>query len=143
MFRKKHFYGTASKTKTKPNSKILPAVFLVIIIVVGTELAQAIRREYEINKEIDSLKEEITRYDKENNDLEKMMEYYNTLSYKEKEARLKLNLQKPGEKTILVDPSNEEAAKSEIKMEIKKEAENSLKGETNIKKWWNYFFEKR
>lgn len=139
MFRKKHFYGTASKAKIKSNSKILPAVFLIIIIVVGAELAQAIRREYEINKEIDSLKEEITRYDKENNDLEKMMEYYNTLSYKEKEARLKLNLQKPGEKTILVDPPT----KTELEMEIKKEVENSLKDQTNIKKWWNYFFEKR
>lgn len=141
MFRKKHFYGTASKTKIRSKSKILPAVFLIIIIVVGAELAQAIRREYEVNKEIDSLKEEITRYDNENNDLEKMMEYYNTLSYKEKEARLKLNLQKPGEKTILVDPPEKEPAKTE--MEIKKEVENSLKGETNIKKWWNYFFEKR
>ncbi len=141
MFQKKHFYGTASKTKIRSKSKILPAVFLIIIIVVGAELAQAIRREYEVNKEIDSLKEEITRYDNENNDLEKMMEYYNTLSYKEKEARLKLNLQKPGEKTILVDPPEKEPAKMET--EIKKEVENSLKGETNIKKWWDYFFEKR
>ena len=139
MFRKKHFYGTASAGKRGNSGKLLSAIFLVIIILIGAELAQAIKREYEINKEIGLLKEEITRYDNENNDLEKMMEYYNTLSYKEKEARLKLNLQKPGEKTILIDSPKDETAE----MEIRKETKNSLSGETNIKKWWNYFFEKK
>ena len=139
MFQKKHFYGTASKNNKKTSGKLLPAALFIIVIIVGAELAQAIRREYKINQEINALKEEITSYSKENNDLEKMMEYYNTLSYKEKEARLKLNLQKPGEKTILVDSPDEETPD----MEIKKEIKSSLVGETNIKKWWNYFFEKK
>lgn len=139
MFRKKHFYGMASGTKKKNKGKILSVIFFAIVILIGTELAQTIGREYQINKEIDSLKAEITGYNKENNDLEKMIEYYNTLSYKEKEARLKLNLQKPGEKTILVDTPDEETAN----MEIKNETGSLITNETNIKKWWNYFFEKR
>ncbi len=147
MFKKKHFYGSVSGINKKSNNKRLLLVFFAIFIFIGIKLAQEMYREYKINKEIEYLKDEITKYDKENNDLEKMLDYYKTLSYKETEARKKLNLQKPGEKTILIDSAGEESGAEE---EIKESGGESAGGAekkspyfSNALKWWDYFFKNK
>lgn len=142
MWRKKQFYGAVSGTVKPKYGKLLLMLMFVILIFIGIESGQEIWREYKIKKEIETLKTEITKYKKENNDLEKMLDYYKTLSYKEKEARLKLNMQKPGEKVILVDSAESGETDKKTDNSILQTEENAADF-SNVKKWWNYFFGKK
>ncbi len=90
-------------------------------------------KRYKIKKEIDMLENEINDLNKQNNELTELIEYLNTLSFKEKEARLKLGLQKEGEKTVIITSPYSE---------LKTEEEKKDLTPANIFKWLDYFFNK-
>lgn len=97
-------------------------------------LAKESYRFFEINQEIGDLENNIEKTKKENEELIKMKEYFNSSDFLEKEARLKLNVLKPGEKLIIVKhPEN-------LEEEINKE---EVKNISNISLWWKYFFSKQ
>jgi len=94
-------------------------------------------RRNQVNKDIEGFKKEISDLEKQKNELTNLIGYLDTLSFKEKEARLKLGLQKEGEKTIVItNPYIEETKKEDaIATESKKASVYD-----NISKWWKYFF---
>lgn len=92
-------------------------------------------KRYKINKEIYNLKKEIGELEKQNNEITQLIEYLNTLSFKEKEARIKLGLQKEGEKTIIITSPYSELNSEKAELLNEKESPSS-----NIFKWWKYFF---
>jgi hypothetical protein len=65
--------------------------------------------------------------------LENQNLYYQTESFKEKEARKKLGMIKPGETVVALDRNEEEptATTKKVLNEIEK---------PNYIMWWNYFF---
>lgn len=136
--RKKQFYGSVSGTG-KPKNRLLLFTGIVVLLLIGAEVGQELWREYKIKNDIESLKKDITKYESDNNDLEKMLEYYKTLSYKEKSARMKLNLQKPGEKVIIVDGAEDtqKIESADGTSSLTTPSNNTL---SNAKKWWDYFF---
>ncbi|TSC96309.1 MAG: Uncharacterized protein Athens101410_23 [Parcubacteria group bacterium Athens1014_10] len=109
-------------------------LFFLIVLIGATSKITAKR--YKINKEIYNLKKEANDLDVQNKELTKMIEYLDTLSFKEKEARLKLGLQKEGEKTIIITSPYSELKSKELKIEEKELVRS------NILKWWEYFFSK-
>lgn len=108
------------------------AVLILILLAIGKEIV----RRYEINKEISSLGKQISSLEERNLELSNLIEYFHAASYQEKEARLKLGLQKAEESQVII-PSEELSS-----------PEDQAKGETgseqiilsNPQKWWNYFF---
>jgi cell division protein FtsB len=129
------------KKKKKFISKILSfRVFVVagilIIIFLGSALGKEMYREYQIRKEIDSLKSDIEALEKNNYKLSQLVEYYETDEYREAEARKKLNLKKEGENVVIIKPSPLSIERDDF--EEKADQDNNL---PNYKKWWNYFFE--
>ena len=113
-------------------------VFLFFIVLALIGLAISVGREsyrkYQLTKEINRLKSETERLAGRNQQLTNLLEYFKEESYLEKEARLKLNLKKPGEKIVILSQSElPEDLPLEIQPEIKKE-------EVNWWKWWEYFF---
>ncbi len=113
-------------------------VFLFFIVLALIGLAISVGREsyrkYQLTKEINRLKSETERIEGRNQQLTNLLEYFKEESYLEKEARLKLNLKKPGEKVVILSQSDSpEDLPLEIQPEIKKE-------EVNWWKWWEYFF---
>ncbi len=132
----------AQKRKPKTNYlgklKILP--FFLIIIYILFLLGKTVWQNYGINQEIAKSAEETKQLQEENKRLENLIEYYQSSSYKEQEARLKLGYQKPDEKVFIVPKSQEEE-----KREEKEEAENTKKKnglalKPNYLKWWEFFF---
>ena len=110
---------------------ILLLVFLVLFVIA---LGRESYRFFRVNQEIKDLEQRIVELEKSSEELAKMEEYFQSEEFLEKEARLKLNLTKPGEKVIIV-----------------KQPEGFMDGEgrgvavedvSNIQKWWNYFFKK-
>lgn len=110
---------------------ILASVLIVIFL--GTNLGKEFYRKYQIQKEIDSLKEDINSLEGNNYKLSQLIEYCETNEYKEAQARERFNLGKEGENlVVMVEPSSSDD-------EIEKKVDD---GEElpNYIKWWNYFF---
>ena len=75
----------------------LAAAFYLAVV-----LFQVVRRNYELNKQVNALNTQILSLQDEKDELNYKIQYYQTESYKEKEARAKLGLQAPGEGVIIL-----------------------------------------
>jgi cell division protein FtsB len=65
-------------------------------------LVDTVKHNYEMQREITHLNEEIANLKVEQDQLRYKIQYYQTDSYKEKEARAKLGLQAPGEGVVIL-----------------------------------------
>lgn len=100
---------------------------------------------YNTNKKIDSLKEEIALLEIEEDYLANLNVYYQTDSYKELEARRKLGLKGSGETVIkipideerLSQIENRETVQSAVEA-IKDDNDAQTEGSTNPQKWLKY-----
>ncbi len=108
------------------------AVLLLLSVALGKELL----RRYEVNREVKQLESEIAELEQRNLDLDDLIDYFNTNSFTEKEARQKLGMQKQGETTvILTESQNANSPTGEQGIES-----NQNKSITNPQRWWQYFF---
>ena len=128
--------------KRKPKKKfkwLASGAFIVIglaaIIFLGVAAGKETYRKYQIQKEINSLQREAEKFGEKNQELGRLIEYFQTDAYKELEARKKLGLQKEGERVVIIKPSPENYLSEISNFES---AEN--KDGSNLKKWWRYFF---
>jgi len=114
-------------------------LFFIVLALIGLviSLGQESYRKYQLTKEIDGLKSEIERLEGKNQQMADLMEYFQEGSYLEKEARLKLNLKKPGEKVVVISQPAGAEVDERIVVETEKEVSNET---TNFWKWWEYFF---
>jgi len=116
---------------------------LLAFIWLGLVLTRTIYKKYQLNQEIESLKIEIAKMDKKEQDLTKLIDYLGSQDSLEKEAREKLNLKKEGESVLMVpetelakelsDSSNQKSTVS---------SEEKLTAENNLIKWWKFFFKR-
>lgn len=109
-------------------------IFLVIIylfFVVG----RTIFDNYNSNKELDQEQQKINDLEANVQDIQNKINYYQTSSFKEKEAREKLGYKAPGENVLSlpIDQENEKGSDSSL---------GEVKIKTpNYRYWWEYFFE--
>lgn len=115
--------------------KLITFAAFVILVFITVALSKEIYRRYQINQEIQSVKNEIERLQKRNQELQALVDYLNSDSYKEIQARQNLGLQKPGEQAVAVQPPppNEE-------IKAVSPSPNPQENLSNPEKWWNYFF---
>ena len=131
------------------SSKVFLFLISLILIALVTSLGRESYRKYLLVKEINQLKADIEQMEGKSQQLANLMEYFKEESYLEKEARLKLNLKKPGEEVVIVsEHSNtdpEVSLTSEQGSEEQKDIGTSSvevnKETTNYWKWWEYFFQ--
>jgi cell division protein FtsB len=128
------------------SSRVFIIIGICLLVFIGFSLGKETYRNYQIEKEIQALEEEISGLEKNNDNLTRLIEYFKTESYQEKEARQKLGLQKEGEKVVVITEENIES--EELEMES---AENSIEEFnqseeiqeeeiSNPRKWWNFIF---
>lgn len=116
-------------------SKSFITFLVVILVLVAIALGRESYRYFRISKQIKDLEKRIEELERTNEELARMEEYFQSEEFLEKEARLKLNLTKPGEKLIIVktpEDLKEEEKETVVAREI-----------SNIQKWWEYFFNKK
>ncbi|MGC9049127.1 MAG: septum formation initiator family protein [Patescibacteria group bacterium] len=113
------------------SANLMLALVIISIFLFGN-LAQQTIKYFSIKKEIGNLEKEIKKLEEKNLEMTASLEYLNSEFYKEKEARLKFGLQKPGEKVIILVPTKDQE-------QIETEAVSSPKKESNLMKWWKYF----
>ncbi len=111
------------------NSNLIIIILFIVLVFSFIKVSKEVILRYNINKEINNLEEQFTKLNKEKDNLNDLVAYLKTDQYIEEEARLKLNLSKPGEKQInLIKGDNRE-------IEIIKNDDLN-----NYQKWFNYFF---
>ncbi len=119
------------------SSKILFIFLFLFLIFLGLATGKITAKRNKVNNDIKDLKKEIKNIESQNNNLTDMIEYLDTMSFKEKEARLKLGLQKEGEKTVIITSPYSE-------LQTKEEENKNLEelSHSNVLKWWRYFFDR-
>ena len=107
------------------------SVFLIIILTISfVKVGKEIMLRYEIKKEINTLRGQLGELEDKTAKVDKLISYLKTDEYIEKQARIELNLSKPGERQVNLSNIG--------KVDNKNLANNQ---EPNIEKWFNYFFD--
>lgn len=121
------------RTKEKKDTlilKILSLIFLFFLLISILPLIKNFSKQREINNELEELKAEIAQFEKDNVDLQALIEYLQSEESLEEQARLNLNLKKPNEEVIVIEPF---IAEENI---VEKEKEDL----NNRQRWFKYFF---
>ncbi len=115
------------------SSKPLLCLLGLLLLFAFVSLGREINRQINLRKEFNYLKEQKIILETENQRLINELEKVETEYFKEKAARLKLGLRKPGERMIVVVPS-ENLSQNDSKTKYFKEKFS------NFKIWWQRFF---
>jgi cell division protein FtsB len=125
----------------KESSWLLKFIIVLGLILLGLiifAITKETYRKQQVQKEIDELKQEAAKIDKQNAELSDKISYFESKDYQEKVAKDKLNLQDPGENVVIVKPNSSIVPSTQ---EITQTNEKKLVVKTsNIQKWWDYFF---
>jgi len=114
------------------------ALVVVGYLVLGS--VKLIFENYRVHQEATRLDTELIGVQQRNLELKNLLAYYRTDSYKEKEARQRLNFQQPGERVVVVPvPPNEDVTSlTQPGIETQPASPPS-----NPQRWMDYFFGKR
>ena len=110
-------------------SNIFSVLLIIILVISFVKVGKEIRLRYEIKKEINTLQVQLEDLEDKTAKVDKLISYLKTDEYIEKQARIELNLSKPGERQVNLSNIG--------KVDNKNLANNQ---EPNIEKWFNYFF---
>lgn len=103
-----------------------------LIVLFGIGLARSYYQEYQIRREIGRLSASIQTLEKKKLASLSILSYVMSADFVEEKARTELNLQKPGERAVVV-----ESLKNNSRSEP---AEPSGQERSNPLQWWYYFF---
>lgn len=114
-------------------------IFLIpILLALVVGIFQKLYYRYEIKGGLDKLSAEIADLNKQKEDLNQLVDYYKDESNLEKEARVRLNLKKEGEKVVIILP--QATSTGETGEFISGSGSGSIENLPNYLQWWYYFF---
>lgn len=114
-------------------SKLAIYTGIVLLVMTLYSLGREFNKRYQIRQAINALQAEINNYQTQNAETLKLITYLKTPEYQERQARPLLNLQKPGEFAVALPPQPDDTlapTSTPVNQPL----------ESNIRKWWNYFF---
>lgn len=118
--------------------KMVSMVLILLIIFIFFAYTKELIRAKTINKDIKTMEKEIAIMEEKNQSIFNNIQYYKTLSFLEREAKLKMGKSKDGEKMLIVNNQDN------IMLENGLGIENNNKEERIVFKpllWYKYFFE--
>jgi cell division protein DivIC len=119
------------------SGKWIAVVGIILLVGLGVALSREVARKSRINNEVAALEADIYSLERRNEELNGLIDYFQSDAFAEREAREKLNVQKPGEKVIEVQtpevtPTQVAAAPAAAPLP-----------DDNPQRWWVYLFAKR
>ncbi|HPI67458.1 MAG TPA: septum formation initiator family protein [bacterium] len=123
----RHIHHTTNYFSTKTLFWLLCLIFLFTSFAIYKQL----NRQKQIDLSNEKIKNDIVQLEAQNKELEQLIAYFSSSEFVEKEAREKLNMAKPGEKTLVITQDKNTI----INNQEKKQTSNPLG-------WWQYFFGK-
>lgn len=122
-------------------------LFFLLLILIWSVLisVRATYKKYQMTKEIGELKVEIEKLQQKNQDLVALIKSSNDQAFLEEEAKRRFNLKREGEEVvILLKPEtieNNQSSEQNLGSSGAKPNPETEKKESNLSKWWRYFFE--
>lgn len=113
---------------------ILNIIGLSIAVYLVTILVGVVKHNNDLRGQISSLELQIATLQTQQAELNYKIHYYQTDSFKEKQARANLGLQKPGEGVVIL-PNTTKASTETV-------AKAATSKTSNIKQWFNFLFGK-
>lgn len=117
---------------------IYSRLYLVIGVVVACFLAAGVIKQImaknDIDSEVEQLKSQIQQMEGSNQDLSKLVEYFNSEDYLKQEAKLKFGLREQGEQLVVI--SDQKRDQRQLLINARAQAEQI----SNTQKWFNYLF---
>ncbi|MBW3538605.1 septum formation initiator family protein [Candidatus Parcubacteria bacterium] len=113
--------------------RIRQIIGALLVVYLSVILIQTVQRNYRLKREIGQLEQRIEALARANEELEYKIQYYQTDSFKEKEARSNLGLQAPGEGVIILPKEAKPAEPAD-------QEEKLPQPEPNFKQWWTFLF---
>jgi len=114
------------------SQRFLAIVGLIFLLLIIIPLAKTYSQRRLVEKEIADVQKEIAEFESNNQELQEMIAYLESDQSLEEQARLNLNLKKPGEEVIIIE--DKDLKKSQF------QESSNQKQVSNFVKWWNYFF---
>lgn len=114
-------------------SKLMLGANLLLIGLVARSLAVEVAHGKKVKGDLNDLQKRIAQVQGQNKDYSELLSRLDTPGFVDREARLKLGYQKPGEQVLMLKDavSSSDAVSS---------AEGNLSKLSNPQKWWRYFF---
>lgn len=107
---------------------------VIILILIAGSFWRTYQKKQAINQEIERIKQDIERYETENEELKKMAQYLETDEAIKKQAKMNLGYKEKGEKVVVV---TEEDKKTQSESQDDSPDYNQS---NNFINWFNYFF---
>ncbi|TAK05608.1 hypothetical protein EPO33_00465 [Patescibacteria group bacterium] len=116
------------------NARTLAVLGALSVFVVGSGLISLSLRNRSIDADLARLDAEARSLETRNVELVELLKRFETSGFLEREARLKLNLQKPGETVVVVERAAATASSTARAVPVR--AHHS-----NAERWWLFFFD--
>jgi cell division protein FtsB len=119
----------------KQNISVQMVIVIGLMMVAGmfVKYASEVYKDYKVNLQIDTLKNDIIRLDQENDALLADVDYYDTPQYREIVAKDELGMRKPGELVFAIR-SEETLSKKQVSYDYEQDISLPVH-----MKWWNLF----
>ncbi len=114
-------------------SKFFLIAFVIVFIIVLFALAKGTVKNHQVKGEISDLQADINRYETENQEFIQLVEYLQTDTYIEQEAKLTMGYKKEGEYLVIIPQAEFNSDDQDVEVQIDK---------SNPAKWWAYFFKR-
>ena len=119
--------------------RIIAAIGMIVALYMVFAYVKNVYRSYKIDRQIAGLKTEIEELKKENDGLDKALEYFKTPAFREVSAKEQLNLVRPGEEVISLSGDRKTLLKAK-QFGDKSLGKEDFEKMDNIKRWQIYFF---
>jgi len=116
------------------------AVNLALLFLIAWGFAGELARNNAMKRDIARLEEQARKLEDENFDIAQLGQKFAASDALEREARLNLGLQKPGESVIII---KETTPPPPVKPPEATVSEETRPRESNALKWWRYFFHRK
>lgn len=114
------------------SQRFLAIIGLVFLVVIIFPLAKTYTQRRLVEKEIDDVKKQISEYESQNEQLKELAAYLQSEQSLEEQARLNLNMKKPGEAVIMIENVENRAVAADTSPAAEEIG--------NLAKWWRYYF---
>jgi hypothetical protein len=125
-------FNRASWCRRFLRSRLMISINLLAVGFVGASLARTVSGGNEVDAQYAELQKKITLLASQNSDYSEVISRLGTSGFVEREARLKLGYQKPGEQVLVLKDQPTALGVAAVSGD-----DPSL---TNPQKWWCYFF---
>ncbi|NTU98971.1 hypothetical protein HGA64_03110 [Candidatus Falkowbacteria bacterium] len=129
--------------KVLKNPHTIFITLVILLFAISFPLADNITKRHKVGSEISVLQEEIKANEQKQTDLQKLIGYLDSKEFAEEQARLSLDLKKPGENVVVVRNNSkkvDDPERSVTNLLSKPEIKPEVDDVSNPVRWWRYFF---